>query len=220
MIVVPLLDNSSVKNNKDYLKILIEDFKFIEKKLERLKIQLAFETDLEPKLNLEFMESLNSNIYGLNYDIGNSIGYGHNYETEFKKEKSGTRKMFQNLANHVQGSTEGWNKLILSCGTISIPFSLEKYKDLHLLGLIVFNNVYPDLTSNLKTFYNCPEDCDANKLISVITRSGGYRTLLKFIDKELIKINPLQNNDVNTRKRPRENPENTNAKKVNSLKKN
>ena len=84
LIVIPLVDNSSIKNNKDFLKILIEDFKFLENKLNRLKIQLAFETDLGPKLNLEFMESLNSNIYGINYDIGNSIGYGHNYKTEFK----------------------------------------------------------------------------------------------------------------------------------------
>ena len=41
LIVIPLVDNSSIKNNKDFLKILIEDFKFLENKLNRLKIQLA-----------------------------------------------------------------------------------------------------------------------------------------------------------------------------------
>ena len=140
-----------------------------------------------------YSQSPLSRIINSQYEV-KIIDYGRcfYYETEFRKEKSGTRKMFQNLANHVQGSTEGWNKLILSCGTISIPFSLEKYKDLHLLGLIVFNNVYPVLTNKLKKFYNCPTDCDANKLISVIARSGGYSTLLKFIDEELNNI--LNNN--------------------------
>jgi hexulose-6-phosphate isomerase len=84
-IVLPLVDNFSIKNNDDYLNILIEDFKSIKKTLKTLKIEVAFETDLDPEQNINFVKKLNSSTFGINYDIGNSIGYGFNYRTEISK---------------------------------------------------------------------------------------------------------------------------------------
>ena len=66
-IVLPLVDNSSINNNKDSLKILIEDFKSIKKTFRKLKIDVAFETDLNPEQNIEFIKKLNSSIFGINY---------------------------------------------------------------------------------------------------------------------------------------------------------
>lgn len=84
-IVLPLVDNFSIKNNNDYLDILVEDFKSIKNTLKKLKIEVAFETDLNPQDNSKFIKKLSSSTFGLNYDIGNSIGYGFNYREEISK---------------------------------------------------------------------------------------------------------------------------------------
>lgn len=81
-IVLPFVDNFSIKDKEDYLKIIIEDFQSIKKILKKLKLEVAFETDLNPDQNYKFIKNLNSSTFGINYDIGNSIGYGFNYRVE------------------------------------------------------------------------------------------------------------------------------------------
>lgn len=148
------------------------------------------------------------------------IDYGRcfYYETGFRKEESGTQKILQNLANRVNGSTKDLNRLRLNCGTISIPSSVKKYKDIQVLGLIVFNNVYPELTNNLRTFLKFDTD---KKLINYLARECSYQKVLEFIDEELKNQNTRKRHreEENPEKNPEENP-NPNAKKVNSLKKN
>lgn len=81
-IVLPLVDNSSISSNLDYLRILIEDFRSLKRVIKKLGLELAFETDLDPNQNSEFVKKLNSSVFGINYDIGNSVGYGFKYRQE------------------------------------------------------------------------------------------------------------------------------------------
>lgn len=88
-IVIPLLDNSSIYKkfihsglpSNEYFSSLAELFEPVFRNLENINI--CFETDLEPRLQLEFIEAFNSNNARVNYDIGNSAGNGFSIEEEF-----------------------------------------------------------------------------------------------------------------------------------------
>jgi L-ribulose-5-phosphate 3-epimerase len=82
--VIPLVDNSSVKNSnqlnqiinffnsKDFLKILSKNAKIV------------FETDFNPNKNFNFIKKLNTKYFGINYDTGNSAAYGFKFQDEIK----------------------------------------------------------------------------------------------------------------------------------------
>ena len=78
--VLPLLENKSLK----YLEI--KDQIFILKTIEETvpnNIKICLETDLDyENINLIF-NSINTNIFRINYDIGNSAYEGYNFQDEF-----------------------------------------------------------------------------------------------------------------------------------------
>lgn len=80
-IVLPLVDNSSIKNleEENYLKKLIINLK---SKLKKTKI--IFETDYPPEEILRFIKYFNLEKFGINYDTGNSASLGYNFEEEKK----------------------------------------------------------------------------------------------------------------------------------------
>jgi sugar phosphate isomerase/epimerase len=88
-IVIPLLDNSSISrqlihsglSSEEYFLSIAELFLPALKNLEN--IEICFETDLEPRLQLDFIEAFNSKNIRVNYDIGNSTGNGFSIEEEF-----------------------------------------------------------------------------------------------------------------------------------------
>ena len=83
MIVFPLVDNGSIesKNQEDILK---DGFKTIDQILKISKVKIIFESDLSPKKLKDFIAGFSSNLYGINYDIGNSASYGFDPEEEIK----------------------------------------------------------------------------------------------------------------------------------------
>ena len=112
MIVIPLVDNSSIKKNQKYIKQIINDFKSYDKLFKKKKIKIAFETDLPPHDQLRFIKSFRSNTFGINYDIGNSIG--NNYD--FKEEISCYIKYIFNI--HIKNKTNN----------MTSPLSEKNYK--------------------------------------------------------------------------------------------
>lgn len=86
-LIIPLVDNGSIKN-KIQKKILLDEFKKIKNFLKKNKVKILFETDFSPKQNFEFLKDFDPNFFGLNYDIGNSAGLGHDPIKEFKKNFS------------------------------------------------------------------------------------------------------------------------------------
>ena len=77
--VIPLVDNSSIKNDLQE-KMLIKLVKKILKKFKKIKI--LFETDYYPLKVLQFIKKFNSFRVGINYDSGNSASLGYNFEDE------------------------------------------------------------------------------------------------------------------------------------------
>ena len=82
ILVIPLVDNSSLS---DSIKFSVIDLFFgrVEKLLYSNKIKIAFETDLSPNQFLSFINSFDKEIFGVNYDIGNSAAFGFKPVEEF-----------------------------------------------------------------------------------------------------------------------------------------
>jgi hexulose-6-phosphate isomerase len=83
ILVIPLVDNSSLKNLSNIL--VIKDF-FIKliPELDKAKVVIAFESDFAPNKLLEFIGLFEKKYFGINYDIGNSASLGLNPTDEFK----------------------------------------------------------------------------------------------------------------------------------------
>jgi len=83
ILVIPLVDNSSLKNLSQ-IEAVKNFFSKLIPELDRAKVVIAFESDLTPKEFLEFISIFEEKYFGINYDIGNSASLGFNPSEEFK----------------------------------------------------------------------------------------------------------------------------------------
>ena len=81
-IVIPCVDKSSIKNEKD-LDLFIKALRNITKQVEHLDINLSLETDLPPSKFSFLLKMIDSKIVKVNYDTGNSASLGYDIKEEF-----------------------------------------------------------------------------------------------------------------------------------------
>lgn len=115
ILVIPLVDNGSVKNNNQFklLKSTIESFY---KELDFFDIRIAFESDYPPNTLLEFIEAFEKDLVGINYDTGNSASLGYNVNEEF--EKYGNRIINIHIKDRILNGT-----------TVRLGLGHTKFKD-------------------------------------------------------------------------------------------
>jgi len=82
-IEIPLVDNSSIKT-KSQRKILIDSLNECLADIEKNKITLSLETDLNAQDFLFLLEDFNHPFIRANYDSGNSSGLGYDHTQELK----------------------------------------------------------------------------------------------------------------------------------------
>ena len=82
-IIVPLVDNSSLKNKQEEEKLIFY-MKGLEKKLKINNQQILFEIDYSHYKIKKFIEKFDKSMFGINYDTGNSAGLGFDPNEEFK----------------------------------------------------------------------------------------------------------------------------------------
>ena len=82
ILVLPLVDNGSINNESehDILKEILMSFSDL---LQINQIRIAFESDYEPYKLSNFINEFDSNLFGINYDIGNSASMGFSPKEEF-----------------------------------------------------------------------------------------------------------------------------------------
>ena len=82
IIVVPLVDNGALTSKKEenYLIDILADH---ETTLAANGIKIAFESDFEPIALRRFINKIDPNLFGINYDIGNSAALGFSINEEF-----------------------------------------------------------------------------------------------------------------------------------------
>ena len=81
-IIIPLVDNGSIKNKyheKRLINILLKNIDLISSN----KVCILFETDFTPKKVKKFIDKLPSKYFGINYDSGNSAALNYNIDEEF-----------------------------------------------------------------------------------------------------------------------------------------
>jgi len=83
-IVIPLVDKSSIKNTYQE-KLVIREFNKIMKNLNtnNFKTKILFEIDYSPSKLKKFIKKFSSNLFGINYDSGNSASLDYNIDEEF-----------------------------------------------------------------------------------------------------------------------------------------
>jgi L-ribulose-5-phosphate 3-epimerase len=82
IIVVPLVDNGALENDQE--KRLLIDFLVENSMLFRsLGLKIAFECDFAPAALKGFIDELDADLFGINYDIGNSAALGFDEREEF-----------------------------------------------------------------------------------------------------------------------------------------
>lgn len=82
-IVIPCVDKSSLKNDKDK-KNFINNIKKVIHVAEKVNINICLETDLAPKPFADLIDLVGSKNLTINYDIGNSAALGHDPVEEFR----------------------------------------------------------------------------------------------------------------------------------------
>jgi|SaaInlStandDraft_5_1057022.scaffolds.fasta_scaffold28522_1 L-ribulose-5-phosphate 3-epimerase len=102
IIVVPLVDNGRL-NNFEEEDVLIDFLKEIELFLNINNLQIAFESDFNPKELNRFICRLNPSLFGINYDIGNSAALGFDSTEEI--DLYGNRIINVHVKDRVLGGT-------------------------------------------------------------------------------------------------------------------
>tara|TARA_X000000950_G_scaffold275453_1_gene361875 strand:- start:26069 stop:26905 length:837 start_codon:yes stop_codon:yes gene_type:complete len=82
IIVIPLVDNGSLENleQENALIHILEKYMLL---LKKLNLRIAFESDFSPQELSRFIGRLEFNVFGINYDIGNSAALGFTPDHEF-----------------------------------------------------------------------------------------------------------------------------------------
>lgn len=147
-IVVPLVDNGSIENSTQ-LENLFLFFEKNKKTLEDSSVMLVFESDYKPSHLRKFISKLDKNLFGINYDIGNSSALGFNPEEEFFEYGNRIRNV------HVKDRPLGGTTVPLGEGHANFPevFNLLKkysYSGNYILQTARSEN--DDHSSVLKTY--------------------------------------------------------------------
>ena len=84
ILVIPLVDNGSIDNEKEY-KLLKNNLLSLSEILKEKKIKIAFESDFYPTKLKNFISNFDEKLFGINYDSGNSASLGFNPDEEFNE---------------------------------------------------------------------------------------------------------------------------------------
>ena len=82
IIVVPLVDNGALTSKKEE-KLLVDILADHEANLAENGVKVAFESDYTPAKLERFIGEMDPNLFGINYDIGNSAALGFDVGEEF-----------------------------------------------------------------------------------------------------------------------------------------
>ncbi len=83
LIVVPVVDNGSI-DNENQEKYLLDFMTNLSGFLKINNLKIIFESDLNPNKLINFIKKYPEDVFGINYDIGNSASLGFEAKNEFE----------------------------------------------------------------------------------------------------------------------------------------
>lgn len=129
-IVIPCVDQSSIKNEND-LKLFIKVLKNISRQVEHFDINLSLETDLPPKKISYLIKNIDSKIVKVNYDTGNSASLGY----EIKKEFAEYGNLISDI--HIKDRTFKGGSVFFGTGDFNTQNFVECFNRLNYDGPII-----------------------------------------------------------------------------------
>ena len=142
-IIFPLVDNSSIKNNKEILN-LYRNIKPINKYLKKNDMKILFESDFSPGKLKQFISNFDKKLYGINYDTGNSNYFGHNPEEELYMYG----KYIDNI--HIKDSDKANITIRLGDGTFNFKQFFSHLKKISYDGIFILQTARSKTNSHLK----------------------------------------------------------------------
>lgn len=145
-IVLPIVDNGSLKNFTQK-KILIDQLKKI--RLTKKDPNILFESDMNPRKLLNFIECFKDDKFGINYDIGNSAYYNYNLNEE--------KKYFKYIKNvHIKDKDKNDKTVRLGTGQAKFDMIFSALKEMRYGGNFILqtarsksNNHIEEIKMNL-----------------------------------------------------------------------
>jgi L-ribulose-5-phosphate 3-epimerase len=162
VIVIPCVDQSAFLNSQD-MDCFSRNIFPARALAEKLEVSLALETDLPPVDFMELLERLDSPVFTVNYDTGNSASLGYDPVEELFMYGSRISDV------HLKDRLKGGGSVELGCGATDFasvfdtlnqisyhgPLIMQAYRDEE--GLIVFKKQLDWLKPYLKTYENKPQ---------------------------------------------------------------
>jgi len=130
IVVIPLVDNSSLKTLSDEDEF-IEGMNLIQAHLKENNMQIAFESDFKPKQLKQFIDKFDAEYFGINYDIGNSASMGFNWENELLEYGNSVINV------HIKDRVLGGTTVPLGEGDADIHGVIKKMESLNYQGLYI-----------------------------------------------------------------------------------
>jgi len=126
-IILPLVDNGSIKSVKDEYK-LIDFLQDNQKYILQKNIQVIFESDYNPSKLNKFIKNFDETTFGINYDMGNSAFFG--YDPAKELELYGRR--IKNV--HVKERNLGGGTVPLGEGNVDFSLIFSELAKINYLG--------------------------------------------------------------------------------------
>jgi len=145
---LPFVDSSSLKNS-DHQQQILKNLQSVLPYAEEYDVILGLETDLEPKVFLNFLEKFNHPNVKANYDIGNSIS--NNFITS--EELDTLKNWIVNI--HVKDRLIHGKTVPLGSGDVDFDNFFKKLKDIDYTGELIIQGAREDLSEKINPESTC-----------------------------------------------------------------
>ena len=132
-IILPLVDNSSIKSFKQQ-KEITQDLMKLSTTLKKKKVEILFESDFNPKKLLKFIKSFKHASFGINYDSGNSASLGF----EALKEFNAYGKYIRNI--HIKDRLKNGPSVRLGEGDVKFTDLFQQIKKIKYKGTLILQS--------------------------------------------------------------------------------
>ena len=147
IVLIPLVDNGAIENEFQEKNL----FNFLDSQkelLKKLSLRVCFESDFSPKNLKRFISKYDEDLFGINYDIGNSASLGFNPTEEFFEY--GAR-----IINvHIKDRTFCGSTVPLGEGDADFPLIYGLLKDYNYKGNLILQTARAINENHLEVLLN------------------------------------------------------------------
>ena len=137
IVVVPLVDNGSLSSSEEEAA-LAEGLAALTPLLRETRVRVAFESDYAPAQLVRFMAGYPGDVFGINFDIGNSAGLGWAPRDEIPL-------IAPRLVNvHVKDRVRGGTTVPLGQGDADLPTAFRLLNDAGYGGFLILQTARAD----------------------------------------------------------------------------